>query len=76
MPLRARRLLRQFVNVDIAEFAFWESESTSRHDSDNFQAVAVADLTLGELRWRDRFAVLLHDDTARQKVLRAKEGIQ
>src|ERR1700690_3974441 len=46
------------------------SSSPARDDFDYFQPVARVEPPLGKFRRRDRLAVVLHDDAARQQVLR------
>ena len=45
-------------------------DSTARDDFYNFQPVARVEPPLGKFRRRDRLAVVLHHDAARQQVLR------
>ena len=44
--------------------------SPARDDFDDFQPVARVEPAPGKFRRRDRLAVVLHDDAARQQVLR------
>ena len=46
---------------------------TSRHDLHDLQPVPRAELAPGELRWRDGFAVVLDDHTARREILGGQE---
>jgi len=49
---------------------FCNARSPARDDFDDFQPVARIEPAPGKFRRRDRLAVVLHDDAARQQVLR------
>ena len=49
------------------------SRSSPRDNLHDFQAVAGVELALGEFRRRDRGAIVLHHDAARQQTLREQK---
>lgn len=65
-----------FLNLELIwdlELGPWNFESAASDDADNFQTITIAHFPLGKFRWRDGFAIVFHDDAARQEVLLAKK---